>query len=102
MRMVRELYRSLVNIVCFWRVVWNWRWYDYSYEREVIDRMLELKERKWGTSTHYVGDKFTLNRIRVLRKWYDMYKNTNDWRDEDVYLKKFLRGYARNATRFWD
>lgn len=102
MRRLRELYRSLVNVVSFWGVMYNWRWYDFAYDLDIMDKVLELKEKEWGVHTVYKGDRFTLGRIKVVRRYFLMYQQSYTLEDEDTYLKKFLNGYARLLPRLWD
>ena len=78
------------------------RWWDYHFQVVMIDRMLQQCEKHWGKDTHYVGDKFTLGRIKVIRKYIHLYRTTHEHTKETLYLKKALRYYAANIQRFWD
>ena len=68
----------------------------------MIDKMLEECEEKWVKETHYEGDEFTLGRIMVVRRYYKEYTAAVDLDKEEVYLQKFLKGYARLLPRLWD
>ena len=100
MRWVKELGRSVGSVVSFATVVWKWRWYDYGYSIDVLVRMLEMQVASWDKA-HYVGSEFTKGRMLVLLRWYKKSKEGSMW-DERRYEDKFLKGYARNARKFWD
>lgn len=100
MRWLKELGRSLRNVVQLLGVVWKWRWYDYGYSLGVLVKMLEMQVAKWNEA-HYVGSEFTKGRMLVLLRWYKKSKDGNMW-DERRYERKFLKGYARNVRKFWD
>ena len=96
-----DIWYGLKNLVQFASTVWKWRWWDFSSQLEMMDKQLEICEKHWGKHTHYVGDTFTLGRIKAVRRYYARY-NTSCIIDEDKYLKKFVKGYARLLPRLWD
>lgn len=102
MRWFKELCSSLKNLVSFYKVVRDWRWYDYSYALDLLVKDLELRGREWGVNTHYVGDSFTKKRICVVLRYYYSYVGADDYIVEDKMLKKFLKAYARLIPRLWD
>lgn len=102
MRSVKEVWRSMANLVIFARVVWRYRWYDYYYPLDFIVKDLELKLVEWGVNTHYVGDKFTRCRIQVVLRYHTRYATAKSFHDEDYYLRKFLKAYTRLLPRLWD
>ena len=97
-----EIKEAVESVVHLGKTVWKYRWWDYGYELAMLDRMLELKEKHWGKHTHYVGDTYTLKRIKVLRRMYTRYEESSGIVEEHETLKKFLRAYARNLPRLWD
>ena len=99
--MVRTVVESCKNIKLFWLVVWRFRWWDFSFQEEVIDKMLEICEKRWSES-HYVGWQFTLGRIKVVRRFYSRYKEAQDFVSEWKWQQKFHREYARLLPRLWD
>lgn len=101
MRWFKELGRSLANIVKFWVVIWNYRWWDYGFTVDIIVRDLTIREQVWGIRTHYVGDQFTKKRIQVLLRMHERYIS-GDVYDEDKLLRKLLARYARTLPRLWD
>ncbi len=101
MRQLKEFSRSLVSIISFWRVIWNWRWYDYSYTLDILERDLQLRLRYWGTKTHYIGDKFTRGRMLVLLKNLQEYREA-EWQNEARAWKLFMTRHARTLGRLWD
>ena len=96
-----DIWYGLKNLAMFASTVWKWRWWDFSSHLEMMDKQLEICEKHWAKDTHYVGDTFTLGRIKVVRRYYARY-NTSRVMDEDKYLKKFVKGYARLLPRLWD
>ena len=96
-----DIWYGLKNLAIFASTVWKWRWWDFSSHLEMMDKQLEICEKHWAKNTHYVGDTFTLGRIKVVRRYYARY-NTSDVRDGDKYLKNVVTGYARLLPRLWD
>lgn len=101
MRYIKELGRSLGNLITWFRVIWQWRWWDYGYSVELLELDLRTRLRYWHTKTHYVGDGFTRGRICVVLQYLQDYKEA-DWQEEDAALRKFLKAYARLLPRLWD
>lgn len=102
MVMIKEVVIGIKNMVYFWRVIWNYRWWDYGFTYDILVKDLELRYEKWGTHTHYVGDKFTKQRIEVVLSYYYQYKIAETWEDEIKYEKKFIQAYTRLLPRLWD
>lgn len=102
---IRREYNSVVtglrNICRYIPVIYIHRWWDYYYMLEVMDKMLEDREQNWVVNTHYLGDAFTLGRIKVLRRMYAQYKR-DGWEDEPKLIRRYLRNFARTVTRLWD
>ena len=98
---VKNAWRGICNLRRYYGVVYKHRWWDYYFMLEVMDKMLEEREQRWVTSTHYVGDKFTLGRIKVLRRMYKEYQTSGVW-DEDELLRRYLSRFARLVPRLWD
>ena len=96
-----DIWHGLKNLAMFASTVWKWRWWDFSSHLEMMDKQLEICEKHWSKDTHYVGDSFTLGRIKAVRRYYARY-STSCIMDEDKYLKKFVKGYARLLPRLWD
>ena len=98
---VKDVYRGLCNLRRYHSVIYKHRWWDYYFMLEVMDKMLEEREQRWVKSTHYVGDRFTLGRIKVLRRMYKEYRTSGIW-DEDDLLRRYLSRLARTVPRLWD
>lgn len=98
---VKDVYRGLCNLCRYHNVVYKHRWWDYYFMLEMIDKMLEEREQQWVKSTHSVGDKSTLGRIKVLRRTYREYRTSGIW-DEDKILRRYLSRLARTVPRLWD
>jgi len=99
---MRRLMESIINLWKFRKVVWNWRWYDYSYQLDMIVFQLQELEKVWGKKTHYEGGDFTAKRIKVVLKYYKEYEDTYDIIEEYKALQKFLNAYTKLLTRLWD
>lgn len=98
---MRSFIRSMKNLWVFRKVVWYFRWYDFSFQEEVLDKMLAECEKHWSES-HYVGWEFTLGRIRVVRRYYRRYLDSKDIYEEYKWQRRFHKEYARLLVRLWD
>ena len=98
---VRNVLTGIGNLRRYHSVIYKHRWWDYYFMLEVMDKMLEEREQCWAKKTHYVGDKFTLGRIKVLRRMYKQYRTSVVW-DEDELLRRYLSRFARLVPRLWD
>ena len=98
---VKNVYRGISNLRRYYSVVYKHRWWDYYFMLEMVDKMLEEREQRWVKSTHYVGDRFTLGRIKVLRRMYKEYRTSGIW-DEDELLRRYLSRFVRLVPRLWD
>ena len=98
---VKDVYRGLCNLRRYYSVVYKHRWWDYYFMLEMVDKMLEERAQRWVKSTHYVGDRFTLGRIKVLRRMYKEYRTSGLW-DEDDLLRRYLSRLARTVPKLWD
>ena len=97
----RNICRGVGNLRRYHRVIYKHRWWDYYFMLEVMDKMLEEREQCWVKKTHYVGDAFTLGRIKVLRRMFKQYRTSDVW-DEDELLRRYLSRFARLVPRLWD
>jgi len=88
------------NLRFYFRRVWGHRFWDYGFQLEMMDKMMEDCENNWVVNTIYVGDTFTLKRIKVIRRQYQRYVDSCEFEQEE--LKKFLKMYSRNLPRLWD
>lgn len=102
---MRNFIQGIRNLVVFFNVVWNFRYWDYDYQLKVIDKMLEICENSWGTNTFSKGDKFTKKRIQLVRHYYMLYSVDSCYIDIEARennLKKFLKNYIKLLPRLWD
>lgn len=116
-----DIYYNIKNgIKNFWNyksVIWNDRWYDYSYIFKLLEFKLKDTIKNWDKS-HYVGAHFTKLRIQVLLNRIEEY-NTNLENLHELYflkkidkaeyrrlkeelLNKTWKSFGKNITRFWD
>lgn len=98
---VMNVWRGLCNLRRYHSVIYRHRWWDYGSMLEVVDKMLEEREQCWVKKTHFVGDRFTLGRIKVLRRMYREYSTSDTW-DDYVLLRRYLSRFARVTPRLWD
>lgn len=99
---MKNLIAGLYNLHMFWKVVWNYRWYDHGFTYDIIVKDLEIREKQWGVNTHYLGDQFTKKRIQVVLRHYYRSRNTDDYKEEYEYERKFLKAYSKLLPRLWD
>ena len=98
---VRNISIGVGNLRRYHSVIYKHRWWDYYFMLEVMDKMLEEREQCWVKKTHYIGDAFTLGRIKVLRRMFRQYRTSDVW-DEDELLRRYLSRFARLVPRLWD
>lgn len=89
MRMIRELGRSLGNLITWFKVIWQCRWWNYEYGVKLLELYLRTRLKYWYTKIHIV--------LQYLQK----YKEAN-WYKENEALRKLLKACARLLPRLWD
>ena len=72
-----DIWYGLKNLAMFASTVWKWKWWDFSNHLEMMDKQLEICEKHWAKDTHYVGDTFTLGRIKAVRRFFE--RRIWDW-----------------------
>lgn len=114
------LYIIKNGIKNFWnyrRIIWNDRWYDYSFFLILIKFKLKLMIKNWD-SAHYIGSNFTKGRMIVLLKRLENFEEELDNIAEQYYkkiltkeeyrkqkrkiLQKVWYSFGKNLMRFWD
>lgn len=104
----------------FWKyrsVIWNDRWYDYSYIFKLLEFKIKDTLDNWDKA-HYIGSHFTKLRMQVLLNRIEEYQTNLEnlqellyqkkiSKDEYIILKDMLlnktwKSLGRNITRFWD
>ena len=108
---------GIKNLWTYKSIIWNDRWYDYSYIFKLLEFKLKDTIKNWDKA-HYVGSEFTklrmqiiLNRIQEyqtnLENLQELYFTKKISKSEYIVLKEELlnktwKTLGRNITRFWD
>lgn len=105
------------NYWTYRKIIYNDRWYDYSYILTLLEFKLQDTINQWDKS-HYVGSNFTKLRMIIILNRLKEYDNDLNWLHEQYYsglitkqqynlskqqlLNKTWNCLGRNITRFWD
>ena len=108
---------GIKNLWTYRKVIWNDRWYDYSYIFKLLEFKLKDTIKNWDKA-HYIGSEFTKKRMQVLLNRIEEYQTNLENLQELLYKKKLDRkeylklkeellnktwkSFGRNITRFWD
>lgn len=114
---IYNIKNGVKNLWKFKFIIWNDRWYDYSYFIKLIKFKLQDNINNWHKS-HYIGSEFTKKRMIIILKRIEEYETNLDNLHELYYTKKMTRdkykklkkklinktwgALGRNITRFWD
>lgn len=115
--MFYNIKNGLKNLWTYKSVIWNDRWYDYSYIFKILEFKLEQNIKNWDKA-HYVGSEFTKKRMIICFQRIQEY-NTNlenlqellftkkiskleYLKQKDKLLNKTWKSFGRNIQRFWD
>ena len=108
---------GIKNLWIYKSIIWNDRWYDYSYIFKILEFKLEQNIKNWNKA-HYVGSEFTKKRMIICLQRIQEY-NTNlenlqellftkkiskleYLKQKDKLLNKTWKSFGRNIQRFWD
>lgn len=94
--------QGIRNLLRYGSTVWKHHWWDFGYQMDMMDKMLEECEENWHVNTVHLGSGFILGRIKVVRRYYKRYLEAADLKEENRLRDKFLHGYARLLPRLWD
>lgn len=98
-----ELIQGLKNFWYFRKVIWRYRWYDYSFTDDVVERAYQNMAENWHKN-HYVGGDKDEKELKVIVAWFEKMNNlsslTAEGDEEDVIRKEIYRLIARK--RYWD
>ena len=115
--MFYNIKNGIKNLWTYKSVIWNDRWYDYSYIFKILEFKLEQNIKNWDKS-HYVGSEFTKKRMIICLQRIQEY-NTNlenlqellftkkiskleYLKQKDKLLNRTWKSFGRNIQRFWD
>ena len=108
---------GIKNLWNYKSVIWNDRWYDYSFIIKLLEFKLKDTIKNWDKA-HYVGSDFTKLRMQINLNRIEEYQVNLENIQELYYLKKIdkkeyirlkdellnktWKSLGRNITRFWD
>ena len=108
---------GLRNLWTYKSVIWNDRWYDYSYIFNILEFKLEQNIKNWDKA-HYVGSEFTKGRMIICLQRIREYNTNLENLQELLFTKKISKheyisqkdklmnrtwkSFGRNIQRFWD
>jgi hypothetical protein len=105
---LRNFRTGIYNLIKYRSIIWNDRWWDYSFMLEILLFKLKDMESNWGANTHYVNDledKDTLKKMIVDLEWM----LNEEYSLEDGYSEKykkvstrFFGRLDRNHLKLWD
>ncbi len=104
----RHMVNGFGNLLRFRKIIWNDRWWDYSFFLELMLFKLKDMQEHWGTDTHYVGDlddKEIIDKLVEDLDW--MLNNEEEFNDgyEKKYKKRskaFFGRLDRHHRKLWD
>lgn len=112
-----DIKNGLKNFWNYRSIIWNDRWYDYSYIFKLLEFKLKDTINNWDRA-HYVGSEFTQKRMQILLNRIQEYQTNLENLQELYYTKKISKeeylklkekllnktwkSFGRNITRFWD
>jgi len=105
---IKNIIRGFENLIKYRSLIWNDRWWDYSFFLNMMLFKLKDMENRWGTDTHYVGDledKETLKKLIHDLEW--MIDDDNELLPDytEQYKKRsrsFFGRLDRNHLKLWD
>lgn len=108
---------GIKNLWTYKSVIWNDRWYDYSFIIKLLEFKLKYTIKNWDKA-HYIGSDFTKKRMQIILNRIEEYQTNLDNLQEMYYLKKIdkkeyrrlkeellnktWKSLGKNITRFWD
>ena len=115
--MFYNIKNGIKNLWIYKSIIWNDRWYDYSYIFKILEFKLEQNIKNWDKA-HYVGSEFTKKRMIICLQRIQEY-NTNlenlqellftkkiskleYLKQKDKLLNRTWKSFGRNIQRFWD
>jgi hypothetical protein len=108
MHPIRKFFKGLDNLWKWRKIIWNDRWWDYTYFLELLRFKLHDMEEHWGRDTHYLKDYDDKKRIQDLiedLEWMLNEENIFEENYEEEYKKRSRRFFGRldrNHRKFWD
>lgn len=98
-----DLIQGIKNFWFFRKVVWRYRWYDYSFTDAVVEQAYKGMSENWHKN-HYVGGDKDEKELKIIVALFDRMKDTStltaEGDEEDKIRKEIYRLIARK--RYWD
>ena len=99
-------YDLWIGLKNFWRykaVIWNHRWWDYSYADNVVEELYKERAENWKYSHHVNGDKEE-KELKIIVELFERMNETETFTQnedkEDILRKEIYQRIARK--RYWD
>ncbi len=104
----RNVVNGVSNLIKYWEIIWNDRWFDYSFLLELLLFKLKDMQKHWGVDTHYVNDKVDREIIDKLIEDLEWMLDTElefDDGYEEEYNRRsrsFFGRLNRHHRKLWD
>ncbi len=108
---------GIKNLWTYKSIIWNDRWYDYSYIFKLLEFKLKDTIKNWDKA-HYVGSEFTKLRMQIILNRIQEYQTNLENLQELYFTKKISKSeyiilteellnktwkvLGKNIIRFWD
>jgi len=74
---MRDFIQGIKNFWYFRKVIWNFRWYDYSFTLDVFQKVFENLDDSWEKS-HYLGSEEEHEKIKSIIQKFKKIKELED------------------------
>ncbi len=103
----RNMMQGFGNLRKYRKLIWNDRWYDYSFLLELMLFKLKDTEEHWGVDTHYVNDLDDKEILKKLVEDLEWMINTDEFNEgyTEEYKKRsrsFFGRLDRQHRKLWD
>ncbi len=104
---IRSFTKGVHNLIKYRKLIWNDRWWDYSFFMEMILFKLKDTEEHWGKNTHYIGDQDDKDTLKKIVEDLEWLINADEFQEgyAEEYKKRSRSVFGRldrNHRKFWD